>query len=85
MTLLKGICACDSCGKDVKKGGAALNIRKSKLYCKNCWEKMKSYDPKGEELPLNESWEQGIEKTRLVWADELKDSPEKKWWQFWKK
>lgn len=72
MTLLNGICACDRCGKDVKKGEAALNIRKSKLYCKVCWEKMKSYDPNGEELPLNVSWEQAIEKTKLVWVDEMK-------------
>ena len=72
MALLNGICACDRCGKDVKKGEAALNIRKSKLYCKVCWEKMKSYDPNGEELPLNVSWEQAIEKTKLVWVDEMK-------------
>ena len=67
MALLNGLCACDSCGHDTKKGEGVLNIRNSRLYCKDCWEKMKTYDLNGEEIPLNESWELGISRTNLDW------------------
>jgi hypothetical protein len=68
MALLNGICACDSCGKNLKKGEGSLNNRKSKLYCENCWNKMKSYDPKGEELILGETWIAGVQRTNSFWA-----------------
>ncbi|MFH1459618.1 MAG: hypothetical protein ABIG64_04525 [Candidatus Omnitrophota bacterium] len=67
MSILNGLCACDSCGVELQKGRGALNIRKNRLYCLSCWEKMKSYDPQGEELPLSESWQDAVNRTNFEW------------------
>lgn len=68
VSVLKGICGCDRCGKDVKKGEGALNNRNSRIYCKDCWQQMKSLDPGGQELPLSETWERAVERTNLNWT-----------------
>jgi hypothetical protein len=66
--VLQGLCSCDRCGKDVSKGEGCLNGRNSRLYCNGCWSVMKSNDPGGEELPLGETWHQGVQRTSLVWS-----------------
>jgi tetratricopeptide (TPR) repeat protein len=66
--ILKGLCACDSCGKDLNKGQGVLNNRNSQLYCEDCWIRIKSNDPKGEELFLGEIWIAGVERTNRLWV-----------------
>ena len=63
MAILNGICSCDRCNKALQKGEGALNIRNSRLYCRECWQKMKSYDDRGEEIPLSDTWERAVERT----------------------
>jgi len=67
-TLLNGLCQCDRCSNDLKKGQGALNNRDSRLYCNDCWNHMKKLDPNGEELILNETWEEGVKRTNSVWS-----------------
>jgi hypothetical protein len=68
--ILNGLCACDSCGKDLNKGQGVLNNRNSQLYCEDCWIRMKNNDLKGEELFLGENWEEGVQRTNKLWADD---------------
>ena len=66
--ILKGICACDLCNKKLTRGEGVLNNRNSKLYCENCWNRLKNNDQKGEELVIGESWQLGVQRTNKLWA-----------------